>query len=146
MKEYTTKSPEETTLLGSEIAACLQGGETIAFRGPMGAGKTTLTHSIVSALGAGHASSPTFSLMHEYKGGRLTVRHFDMYRIHEWEELYSTGFMDYLDDENAVIFIEWSENVEEALPPETRIIEIEFGKNENERHFKLYHKEEKILC
>ena len=110
----------------------------------MGGGKTPLTHGIVSALGAGEvASSPTFALMQEYKGGRLTIRHFDMYRIHDWDELYSTGFMDYLDDINAVMLIEWSENVEEALPPGTQVIEIGFGQTENERHFKLYHMEEK---
>lgn len=145
MKEYTTRSLQETAALGAEIAGSLKGGEIIAYRGPMGAGKTTLTHSIVEALGAGNVvSSPTFALMHEYKGGRLTVRHFDMYRIHEWDELYSTGFMDYLDDKNAVMLIEWSENVEEALPPETMVIEIGYGNTENERHFKLYQMEEKI--
>lgn len=139
MKEYTTKSLRETAVLGAEIADSLLGGEIIAYKGPMGAGKTTLTHSIVSALGAGNVvSSPTFALMHEYQGGRLTVRHFDMYRIHDWDELYSTGFMDYLNDENAVMLIEWSENVEEALPPETQVIEIGFGQSENERCFKLY--------
>lgn len=145
MKEYIVKSPQETEKLGIKIADSLRGGEIIAYKGSMGAGKTTLTYSIVAALGAGNVvSSPTFALMHEYKGGRLTVRHFDMYRIHEWDELYSTGFMDYLDDENAVMLIEWSENIEQALPPETLIIEIGFGENENERHFKLYHLKEKL--
>lgn len=145
MMEYQTRSLEETAALGAEIAASLRGGEIIAYKGSMGAGKTTLTHSIVAALGAGNVvSSPTFALMHEYKGGRLTVRHFDMYRIHDWDELYSTGFMDYLDDENAVMLIEWSENVEEALPPETLFIEIGFGKEDNERIIKIYNREENV--
>lgn len=115
------------------MAKRLTGGEVIAFTGGMGAGKTAFTRGLAIGLGAGDvASSPTFAIVNEYKG-RLILEHFDMYRIEGWEDLYSTGFFDYLGTER-VLAIEWSENVEAALPEGTIWVEIRPGAAENERH------------
>ena len=110
----------------------IKGGEVIAFTGPMGMGKTAFTRGLVLALGGGDVvSSPTFALVNEYDA-RLTVQHFDMYRVSGWDDLYSTGFFDYLDTDN-VLVIEWSENIDGALPENTIYVHMEKGETETER-------------
>lgn len=131
-QEFITHSPEETKGLAARLANRLRGGEVLAFTGGMGMGKTAFTSGLVSALGAGDVvSSPTFALVNEYVG-RLTVEHFDMYRVTGWDDLYSTGFFDYLDTD-CVLVIEWSENVEAALPENTLWIHICPGTTETTR-------------
>ena len=94
-------------------------------------GKTALTTGIAKGLGITNCvSSPTFALVNEYHG-KYNVYHFDMYRISTWDDLYSIGFFDYLD--NGVLVIEWSENIENALPQEYIKITIEKGNSESER-------------
>ena len=115
---FTSRSPEETEELGRRLAQRLQGGEVIALFGGMGRGKTAFTRGLAAGLGSRDpVSSPTFALVQEY-AGRLPLYHFDMYRIESWDDLYSTGFFDYLDS-GAILAVEWSENVEAALPPHT---------------------------
>ena len=119
MTEAVTRSPAETEAFAEEMAKRLCGGEIIAFRGPMGMGKTCFTRGLARGLGfTGQVTSPTFALINEYIGGRLPLYHFDMYRISGWEDLYSTGFFEYL-DEGGVVAAEWSENIENALPENT---------------------------
>lgn len=131
-QEFITHSAAETEALAARLAEQLEGGEVIAFTGGMGMGKTAFTSGLVSALGAGDVvSSPTFALVNEYVG-RLTVEHFDMYRITGWDDLYSTGFFDYLDTD-CVLMIEWSENIEAALPDNTLWIHIRPGAEETTR-------------
>lgn len=131
-QEFITHSAAETEALAARLAEQLEGGEVIAFTGGMGMGKTAFTSGLVSALGAGDVvSSPTFALVNEYVG-RLTVEHFDMYRISGWDDLYSTGFFDYLDT-GCVLVIEWSENIEAALPDNTLWIHIRPGAEETTR-------------
>lgn len=133
---FTTNSSAETQALAERLAARLTGGEVIAFTGGMGAGKTAFTRGLAIGLGAGDvASSPTFALVNEYRG-RLTLDHFDMYRIETWEDLYSTGFFDYLDTDR-VLAIEWSENIEGALPDERIDIDIRRGQAENQRQITI---------
>lgn len=130
--EFVTHSPEETGALAARLAEQLEGGEVIAFTGGMGMGKTAFTRGLVLGLGAGDVvSSPTFALVNEYSG-RLTVEHFDMYRIDGWDDLYSTGFFDYLDTDR-VLIIEWSENIEGALPEDAVRVDIRLGAEEQER-------------
>lgn len=113
---YLSYSKKDTEKIAVMLAETLSGGELIAFFGGLGMGKTVFVRSLVKALGyTGEASSPTFSLINEYLGGRLAVYHFDMYRVNSWEELYSTGYFDYL-EVGGVLAIEWSENIENALP------------------------------
>ncbi len=131
-QRFVTHSPAETETLAARIAQRLRGGEVLALFGGMGVGKTAFTRGLVMALDAGDAvSSPTFALVNEYVG-RVTVEHFDMYRVENWDDLYSTGFFDYLDTDS-VLVIEWSENIEMALPESAVRIEISPGGSELER-------------
>ena len=123
--EYITRSAEETIELGRLIGERLRGGDIIAYKGSMGAGKTTMTRGLTLGLGLGDtAFSPTFALVIEYRGEGLTLYHFDMYRIGSALDLETTGFFDYLDDES-VLAVEWSENIEEELPEERIIVTLE---------------------
>ncbi len=132
MRQFQTSSPEETELLGQKIGARLKGGEVLALFGGMGAGKTVLTRGIARGLGVAEGvSSPTFALVHEYDG-RLKIYHFDMFRVESWDDLYSTGFFDFLDS-GAVLIVEWSENIENALPESAVRIRLAPGKTERER-------------
>ena len=136
MAQYRTTSPEETEALGVRLGECLHGGEVLALFGGLGMGKTAFTRGIAAGLGIpSGVSSPTFALVHDYTG-RLTVHHFDMYRVDGWDDLYSTGFFDYLDTED-VLIIEWSENIEGALPPDAIRITISKGESEEERLFEM---------
>lgn len=141
MKKYISNSPQKTEQIAAEVASTLVGGEVIAFRGDLGAGKTCFTRGLAQGLRFdGEVNSPTFALINEYIGGRLPIYHFDMYRISEWEELYSSGFFDYLET-GGVIVAEWSENIENALPQNTIYIEIE-KLSENERVITVFRKGE----
>ncbi len=124
MIEIITNSPADTERFAEKLADKLSGGEIIAFRGGMGMGKTCFTRGLAKGLGFGDSvTSPTFALVNEYIGGRLPLYHFDMYRVESWEDLYSTGYFDYLES-GGVIAAEWSENIENAL--EGKVITVEF--------------------
>lgn len=141
METFISKSPQETELFAENFTSSLNGGEVIAFRGDLGAGKTCFTRGLARGLGfSGTVTSPTFALINEYFGGRLPIFHFDMYRIGSWDELYSSGFFDYI-EEGGVVVAEWSENIENALPEDTFYVEIE-KISDNERKITLYHKKE----
>ena len=115
---YKTYSAEDTIALGREIGRRLHGGEVIAYRGGLGAGKTTITRGISEGMGLGdEVTSPTFALVNEYrkKDCPISLIHFDMYRITSGQDLETTGFFDYMDDD-AVLAVEWSENIDEDLP------------------------------
>ncbi len=130
---YQSNSYEETLTIGEAIAETLNGTEVIALFGGLGMGKTAFTTGLVKGLGAENCvSSPTFALVNEYHA-KFTVYHFDMYRISTWDDLYSIGFFDYLD--NGILVIEWSENIENALPENCIKITITKGDNENQRIF-----------
>lgn len=132
MQKFITESPSETEAVGENLSTKLKPGSIVALFGGMGAGKTAFTRGIARGLGiTGGVSSPTFALVHEYKG-RIPLYHFDMYRVNSWDDLYSTGFFDYLDS-GGIIVVEWSENIENALPENTIHIMIKHGKTENER-------------
>lgn len=131
MAVYITKSSEETERLGKRIAKALKGTEVIAYFGGLGMGKTTLTRGIAEGLNTiDEVSSPTFALVNEYRA-KYNVYHFDMYRVLGWDDLYSTGFFDYLD--TGIIIVEWSENIENALPDNTVRINITKGESDNDR-------------
>lgn len=132
---FCSNSAQETESLGSRIAQTLKGGEVIALYGGMGMGKTAFTRGLAAGLGIPEGvSSPTFALVHEYPGGRVPLYHFDMYRVDGWDDLDSTGFFDYLGT-GAVLVIEWSENIDGALPEDKISITAELGEHENQRIF-----------
>lgn len=126
-----SNSPAETELFAENIAQKLTGGEIIAFRGGMGMGKTCFTRGLARGLSySGQVTSPTFALVNEYLGGRLPLYHFDMYRVESWDDLYSSGFFDYI-QMGGVIAAEWSENIEKAL--DGKVITIEFKRLSDEK-------------
>ena len=102
----------------------------------MGAGKTAFVRGLAAGLSVtDEVSSPTFALVHHYRGTQ-ELYHFDMYRVDGWDDLYSTGFFDYLDS-GGILVIEWSENIEAALPEDAVRIEITRGERENDRVFRI---------
>ena len=129
-EEFISYSPEETENYAAAFADTLRGGEILAFYGGMGLGKTRFIKGLARGLGFfGETTSPTFNLVNEYRGGRLDLFHFDMYRITGWDDLYSAGYFDYA-DEGGVIAAEWSENIEAALPDDVvRITLKSLGEN-----------------
>lgn len=135
MTVFKSTDLKQTEELGSKIAEALHGTEVIAYFGGLGMGKTTLTRAIAKALGTeDDVSSPTFAIVNEYHS-KYNIYHFDMYRVSSWEDLYSTGFFDYLD--TGVLIVEWSENIENALPENTVRITIIPGDNDSERIFEI---------
>ena len=113
--EYITYSPEETEKLGAALAQKLNAGTVIAYRGDLGAGKTAFTRGLARGLGYGESvTSPTYTIVNEYLGGRLPLFHFDMYRLGSADDLWDIGWEDYL-DRGGVCAVEWSENVQEAM-------------------------------
>ena len=131
--EFITHSPEETRALGGRLADVLTGGEVIAFTGDLGAGKTAFVSGMARALGVEErVTSPTFTIVNEYEGGRLPLFHFDMYRLGSADELFHIGWEDYL-ARNGVCAVEWSENVEEAIEVDAIRVSITRGEDENSR-------------
>ncbi len=141
MRKYISDSFEKTEEIAAEFAAQLKGGEVVAFRGGLGMGKTCFTRGLARGLGFKEAvTSPTFALINEYIGGRLNIYHFDMYRISSWDELYSSGFFEYI-EENGIVVAEWSENIENALPDNTIYVEIKLL-DDNKREILIFKKGE----
>ncbi|MGN0501348.1 MAG: tRNA (adenosine(37)-N6)-threonylcarbamoyltransferase complex ATPase subunit type 1 TsaE [Ruminococcus sp.] len=135
MNKIISKSTEDTEKIGELVAEKLSGNEVIALFGGLGMGKTAFTRGLCRGLGVyDGVSSPTFALVNEYHG-KYNIYHFDMYRVTSWEDLYSTGFFDYLD--NGVLIIEWSENIEGALPENAIRINISKGRFDDERTFEI---------
>ena len=110
-REFTTASPEETIALGRELASMLAPPKLVLLRGDLGAGKTTLVKGIAQAFHAASeedVTSPTFTLVHEYRGPSATLYHIDLYRVDTQRELETLG-LDDLMSENSVLLIEWGE-------------------------------------
>ena len=125
---FTTHSAAETEALGERLASRLTGGEVIAYTGDLGAGKTAFTRGLARGLGiTDRVTSPTFTIVNEYDGGRLPLFHFDMYRLSSSDELYDIGWEDYL-ARGGVCAVEWSEIVSDALE-ENELIRVDI-KNE----------------
>lgn len=136
MRVYISDSPEQTENFGEKLARCLNGGTVVAFFGSMGMGKTAFVRGMARGLELdAQVSSPTFALVNEY-GGNPPLYHFDMYRVTSWEDLYSTGFFDYL-DQGGILAVEWSENIEQALPENTVRVEIQKGTDDNQRIIRI---------
>ncbi|MCI9555757.1 tRNA (adenosine(37)-N6)-threonylcarbamoyltransferase complex ATPase subunit type 1 TsaE [Oscillospiraceae bacterium 50-16] len=131
--EYLTKSEAETEALGARLAEQLEPGGVVAFTGDLGAGKTAFTRGLARGLGiTERVTSPTFTVVNEYEGGRLPLFHFDMYRLGSSEELFGIGWEDYL-ARGGVCAVEWSENVEDALEEDAVRVDIRRGDGEDWR-------------
>ena len=131
--EYCSNSEQETEALGRRLGERLKPGSVIAYTGDLGAGKTAFTRGLARGLGIlGQVTSPTFTIVNEYEGGRLPLFHFDMYRLGSADELFDIGWEDYL-ARNGVCAVEWSENVDEALEEDTIRVDIRRGESDHQR-------------
>ncbi len=135
MKQETIilKNEQETARFGRRLAEEARPGTVIALTGDLGAGKTTLTKSIAEALGVKETiTSPTFTIVKEYRSGRLPLFHFDVYRIGDIEEMYELGYEEYFFGDGVSV-VEWADLIEELLPEDAVRIHITYGENEEER-------------
>jgi len=114
------KSVEEMMELGAAVARLAEAGAVIGLVGDLGAGKTHWVKGFVAEMGCmAEVTSPTFGLVHEYRGGRMPVSHFDFYRLGSAEELVALGWDEYLED-GGVVVAEWADKFPSLMPPETR--------------------------
>ena len=142
INEYISESVEDTERIVAELSSLMKKGDFYAMYGDLGAGKTAFVRGFVGALGgAEKVKSPTYAIVNVYRTEKMTVNHFDMYRIKGEEDLESCGFYDYL--ESGVTICEWSENIPFALPEEYTRIEItKIPEKENARKIVI----SKIKC
>lgn len=132
MQKLISRGYEQTVDFGERLGKTLQGGTVVALFGGMGAGKTAFVTGVARGMGLTHAvSSPTFSIVQVY-GKHAELCHFDMYRVETWDDLETTGFFEYLES-GSVLCVEWSENIENALPENTVRVTLEHGDAENVR-------------
>ena len=113
--QFTTNSPTQTEAIGAALGKIIEPGTVIAYRGDLGAGKTAFTRGLAKGLGCTEiVTSPTYTIVNEYLGGRIPLFHFDMYRLRSSDDLFDIGWEDYL-DRGGVCAVEWSENVDDAM-------------------------------
>lgn len=113
----TVSSPDETKKLASEFSEIINPGIVVVLNGELGSGKTFFVKEICKNWGITNVSSPSFAIVNNYSNSR-SVYHFDFYRIKKKEELFDIGFNDYINNKDAVIFIEWGNLINEILPKE----------------------------
>ena len=112
---FLTNSPAETEAVGAALGRIIPAGTVIAYRGDLGAGKTAFTRGLARGLGYNEpVTSPTYTIVNEYLGGRLPLFHFDMYRLRSSDDLWDIGWEDYL-ERGGICAVEWSENVDDAM-------------------------------
>ena len=127
-----SNSPMETYAFAKRMGENLSGGEVLALDGDLGAGKTVFVQGLAVGLGISEAvTSPTFTLVQEYRGGRLPLFHFDVYRIGDPEEMFEIGFSEYLSG-GGVTVVEWASLIRDWMPEHTTWIEISYA-GENAR-------------
>ena len=145
MKTYTFTShnSSETMKFASELASRLHVGDVVVLSGELGAGKTKFTEGFLKYFGLDNQiSSPTFSIVNEYKKDNIHIYHFDVYRLEDVDEFYAIGGEEYFS--SGICIIEWGEIIEEALP--NNYIKITFEKDisdENLRYLKIEYIEAK---
>lgn len=133
MLRVCVKNEKEAEQLGIQLAVKLAPGSVIALYGDLGVGKTTFTKAVAKGLGITDLiTSPTFTIIQEYRSGRLPLYHFDVYRLEDEEELYELGYEEYFFGDGVCV-IEWADRIENFLPGDTIHIHIDYGAEENER-------------
>ncbi len=132
MLRFYSHCVSDTQAIAEKLGKKLKGGNVVAYFGGLGMGKTAFTRGLAKGMGiTADVASPTFAIVNDY-GGNPPLVHFDMYKVDTWDDLYSSGFFDYL-DMGAVLAVEWSENIENALPDDTIKVIIEQGEKETDR-------------
>ena len=119
----TVESEEETAELASQFANVIHPGDVVVLNGQLGAGKTFFIKHVLLKLGIDAVNSPSFAIINEYKE-KIKYYHADFYRLKNIDELYDIGWQDYLNEDEAVLFIEWGNLLPAALPRKRLEIEI----------------------
>ena len=136
MATFISNSPAETEAIGRRFAKDVDAGSVLALKGELGSGKTQFVKGLVAALGSGATiTSPTFTIVHEYPGGRLPVYHFDFFRLEDRPSVARLGLDDYLFGDGVSV-IEWADRFPEFIPEQARWISFEI-KSENTRAISL---------
>ena len=135
--EYITDNAQQTEQLGEKLGRVLTPGTVLAYTGDLGAGKTAFTRGLARGLEIPERiTSPTFTIVNEYEGGRLPLFHFDMYRLGSSDELFDIGWEDYL-VRGGVCAVEWSENVDDVLDADTIRVDIRRGESDDQRRITI---------
>ena len=136
MREVLIKNEKDTEAFGLALADELKAGDVVALIGDLGTGKTTLTGYIAKGLGIKeNVTSPTFTIVSEYHSGRLSLYHFDVYRLESSEELYEIGAEEYF-YAGGVCVIEWADRIADVLPDDAKVIFIDYGEKDGERIYR----------
>jgi tRNA threonylcarbamoyladenosine biosynthesis protein TsaE len=129
---FTSNSPADTEEVGRDFAKKIGPGYVLALKGDLGAGKTQFVKGLVAGLGSdAPVASPTFTIIHEYPGGRLPIYHFDLFRLEDQQALVRLGLDDYLFGDGVSV-IEWADRFPELVPEQAHWIHFEI-KSENTR-------------
>ncbi len=137
MRVYESRNREETFELGVKLGEKAKPGDIYAVTGDLGAGKTVLAKGLAKGLGfEGVVNSPTFTVMQEYRGGRLDLFHFDTYRIEEPEEMYELDYEEYFFGKG-VCLIEWPGQIEELIPENAVKINMEYDRPDDIEHRRI---------
>ena len=132
-EQFVSNSEEETEALGRRLGEILDQSTVVAFTGDLGAGKTAFIRGLAKGLDIpDRVTSPTFTIVNEYEGGRLPLFHFDMYWLSSADELFDIGWEDYL-GRGGVCAVEWSENVADALEEPYIRVDIQRGSADSQR-------------
>ena len=142
MKQYISKSTEETKKIAKKIAKKIKGGEVLGLVGNLGTGKTHFTKGLAEYFKIQRAiTSPTFVLLKPYSISKdIKIKqlvHIDCYRLSSPEELLAIGLNEFIKDKNNIVVIEWAEKIKPVLPKDTMWINFKLGKKENEREIKI---------
>jgi len=131
------KNEDETKKFGVALANEIKAGDVIALVGDLGTGKTALTKYIAGALGVNEdVTSPTFTIIKEYKSGRLPLYHFDVYRISGEEEMNELGYQEYFYGDGVCV-VEWADKIAGVIPAGSTVIRMSYGSNESERIYEV---------
>lgn len=137
-RKLRLNNEKETRALGLEIADALEPGDVVALIGDLGTGKTALTKYIAEGLGIKEEiSSPTFTIVKEYRSGRLPLYHFDVYRLGSGEELLDIGAEEMLDGDGACV-IEWADIAADVLPEDSLVVRLGYGDTDDSRVAELF--------
>ncbi len=136
MQSQIIKNELETSKFAEKLAATLVAGDIIALVGDLGTGKTTLTKYIAKELWINEEiTSPTFTIVQEYKSGKLPLYHFDVYRLADAQEMYELGYEEYFFGDGVCV-IEWADVISEIIPENAKIIFIDYGSDADERVYR----------
>ncbi len=132
MATFISNSPAETEAIGRRLAEDVGAGSALALTGDLGSGKTVFVKGLVVGLGnSADVTSPTFTILHEYRGGRVTVYHFDFFRLEDRQSVARLGLDDYFFGDGVSV-IEWADRFPEFIPEQARWILFEI-KSQNQR-------------